>query len=182
MHINGKERNQISAEISAAIKSTWVNLETAKRSSFPIKTLNNDERKRGWPSCFKTVWKNAWAMKTSWWFVRTSTRIINHRSNAHFGRWMWQMWFKINIKNPFPLRNHILSHILSAAEVMAPGIYACMRERKKQICIRENTCKMIPDFMRYRHFLIRCRNWILKSKWLSFFFTDTNIFHHLQSP
>lgn len=49
--------------------------------------------------------KNARAMKTSVGdFVRAPTRIINHRSNAHFGRWARQMWSKINIKNPFPPR------------------------------------------------------------------------------
>lgn len=95
-------------------------------------------------------------------FVRASTQIINHRSNAHFGRWTRQMWFKINIKNPFPLRNRVPSHILSAAEVMGRRVYMHVRVKSKFVGVRENPCKMIPNFTRYHHSLVRCYNWILK--------------------
>jgi len=73
-------------------------------------------------------------------FVCASTRDYksslkcSFRPERHFG-WTRQMWFKINIKNPFPLRNRVPSYILSVAEVMAPGVHACTR--KKQICRRQ---------------------------------------------
>lgn len=107
-------------------------------------------------------------------FVRASTRIINHRSNAHFGWWTRQMWFKINIKNPFPLRNRVPSHILSAAEVMAPGVHARMRERKKQICKRQRKrLQNDSQFYALSPFLsFDVTTESSKDKWLSFFFTD----------
>lgn len=118
-------------------------------------------------------------------FVRAPTRIINHRSNAHFGRWTRQMWFKINIKNPFPLRKRVPPHILSAAEVMAPGVHACTRERQKaNLQASEKTlAKWFPILHVIAILSFDVMTESLKDKWLLPFFTDINItFNHPQSP
>jgi len=128
----------------AAIKCTWVNLEMFSAVFHLLLKCWITTRGERTDSQFEKMreqWKRAGDH-------RATTRIINHRSNAHFGRWTRQMWFKINIKNPFPLWNRVSSHILSVAEVMVPGVRACIcvSIKSKFASIRENACKIILQF------------------------------------
>lgn len=68
-------------------------------------------------------------------FARTSVRIINHRSNAHFGQWARQMWFKINIKNPFPCWTAFHHAFYWTPRLWHRlRMYRYIRVRKKQLC------------------------------------------------